>query len=473
MGICRTRHARAPPVLFPRLWASNSRPLTTIRRLTHSRASILSIGDEITLGQSLDTNSQWLAQRLVEAGITPIEHATVPDDLGAHTRVLRDLASRSDLILSSGGLGPTLDDLTREAVARASGDVLVEDPEALAQIEAWFAKAGRTMNPLNRAQALRPSRGRLLRNDHGTAPGLHAVISKPGAKDMWVDAFCLPGPPHEMRAMFERAVRPMLRPPPGRIVRTLVLPSIGLGESDIAQRLGELMDRDRDVMVGTTASKGVVSVRVRFEGPPEDADARVREAESLVRARIGDVIFVHGDVPLAAEVLALLRESEGTLATVESCTGGLLGGMLTDIPGSSDVYLGGFVTYSNTQKTAMVGVDSSMFEPTGPGAVSARCASAMAVGGLERTGASMCLAITGVAGPGGGSNAKPVGTVWIALAMRDQDRGVTHDARRFSFAGDRSNIREWAGVSALALARARLVGSQHRPLLREQERAAF
>lgn len=441
--------------------------------MTHTKAAILSIGDELTLGQNLDTNSAWLAQRLVEIGITPVEHATVPDDLDTHVRALRDLATRCDVVVSTGGLGPTADDLTREAVARASADRLIEDADSVAQIEAWFAKSGRAMNPINRVQALRPSRGRSLRNDHGTAPGLHATIARPGAANQGVDVLCMPGPPHEMRAMYEHAVRPMLRPPPGRMVRTLVLPTIGLGESDVAQRLGELMDRDRDVVVGTTASRGVVSVRVRFEGSPKDADARVREAEAKVRERLGDIIFTRGDVPLAAEVIALLRDRAGMLSTVESCTGGMLGGMLTDIPGSSDVYLGGFVTYSNAQKTAMVGVDVSTFGPAGPGAVSARCADSMAVGGLERTGASMCLAITGVAGPGGGSDAKPVGTVWIALAMRDPSRGVARDVRRFVFAGDRNNIREWACVSALALARAHLIGSQDRPLLREQERAGF
>lgn len=438
------------------------------------RAGILSIGDELTLGQGLDTNSQWIAQQLVNLGITPIEHATIADDLAAHARCLRDMASRCDVIISSGGLGPTADDLTREAIAQATGDSLVEDESALQQIEAWFSRSGRTMNPINRVQACRPSRGRSIENPHGTAPGVWATVRAGPTGERAVEVFCLPGPPREMKPMFEASVRPHLRPDARRVVRTLVLPTIGLGESEVAARLGELMRRDRAVMVGTTASKGVVSIRVRYEGPPENAQAAIDEAEHAVRTRLGDVIFKHGEVSLAAEVLGLLTSRGLTIATIESCTGGLLGAMLTEVPGASAAVLGGFVTYSNAQKTVLVGVPESIFLPDGDGAVSAACASAMAQGGLRRTGADVCAAITGIAGPEGGSAAKPVGTVWIAVATRGDaakaPAGMT-DTRRFALAGDRANIREWACVAALAMVRQNMLGLSA-ALLREQERLA-
>jgi nicotinamide-nucleotide amidase len=429
----------------------------------HRTAGILSIGDELTLGQSLDTNSHWLAQRLLDIGIKPIEHVTVPDDLDAHVRVLQRLAATCDLVISTGGLGPTADDLTRAALARASDDELIEDPVAVAQIERWFAKSGRALNAINRVQALRPSRGECLENEHGTAPGLWGRVGE-------VELYCLPGPPREMKPIFEKLVRPRLRPMNDRLVRTLVLPTIGLGESDVALKLGELMRRDRAVMVGTTASKGVVSVRLRYEGDPAHADAQVRDAEAQVRERLGPIIFKHGEVSLAAELLGLLREQGLTLATVESCTGGLLGGLLTDVPGSSAVYTGGWVTYSNAMKQSLVGVDASILSPSGPGAVSAACAAAMARGGLARSGASLCVSITGIAGPDGGSEAKPVGTVWIAFG-HSSDAAV--EARRFVLAGDRANVREWACVAALAMIRQRAIGDEAPKLLREQERVTI
>ncbi len=436
--------------------------MTTRAAHEHRSAAILSIGDELTLGQKLDTNSRWLSQQLVDLGISIVEHATVPDDLDAHVAALARLAARCDLIISSGGLGPTADDLTRRALAIASHDSLVHDAAGEAQIRAWFAARGRSPASINMVQAQRPSRARLLKNKHGTAPGLFASIESP---NHCCDVYCLPGPPREMMPMFEASVRPALRPPAGRVIETRVLHSVGIGESDLAQRLGSLMDRAGVPLVGTTASGGVVSVRIRYEGeaPREQAKAAVDQAADKVLGLADEYVFGEGDETLASVVLSKLKHAGQTIAVVESCTGGMLGEELTAIPGSSACVLGGWITYSNEMKQAQVGVPSELFAPGAPGAVSREVARAMARGGRERSGASITLSITGVAGPDGGTAAKPVGTVWISLAHADGS-----DTRRFSMAGDRASVRSWSCTAALAMAWQHLTGRSH-VLLRQVE----
>lgn len=438
----------------------------------HARAAILSQGDELTLGQTLDTNSRWLSRRLVELGVRPVEHVTLPDDRAAIRDCFRRLASCVDVIICTGGLGPTADDLTRHALADAMNDTLVEDALALEQIESWFRARGRTPLPINRVQALRPSRARCLRNDHGTAPGLAATLETPTGGVC--DIFCLPGPPRELAPMFEALVVPALSPDPARAVHTRVLHTIGLGESEVAARLasgpmGDLMARDRRPSVGTTASGGIVSVRVAAEGPHADrADSLVAE----VRRLLGPHVFAdRGEAgeALPRAVLESLRARGQTLAVAESCTGGLLGAMLTDIPGSSASFVGGWITYSNDLKHRELGVPESLFKPVGhapaPGAVSPEVALAMAHGARARAGSDLALAITGVAGPDGGTPDKPVGTVWVALADRRGDQ-----ARRFALASDRASVREWSARSALAMAWLRLADADHTPILREVER---
>ncbi|MCA9272358.1 MAG: competence/damage-inducible protein A [Phycisphaerales bacterium] len=402
----------------------------------HRTAAILSIGDEITLGQKLDTNSKWLADQLTTLGITVSIKMTVPDDLAALAARFKELAETHDLVLSTGGLGPTADDLTRLALAKAIGDEVVEDAEALSQLLAWFDGVGRKMPEANRVQAMRPQSATCLSNAKGTAPGLHAVVD--GA-----DVFCMPGPPREMQPMFERFVVPVLRT--DRVVLTRVLPTVGLGESAIADRLGELMDRDRNPLVGTTASASIVTCRIRYEGDDTaEGERRLDETVELVRGKIGDIVFADRDVPLAEVVLDRLRERRQTIATVESCTGGLVGEMLTEIPSSSDAYIGGWVTYTNAMKTSQVGVHPDVFEKHG--AVSEECCRAMATGGRERSGSDYAISVTGIAGPGGGSAEKPVGTVWIGLASPSGVR-----AERFRFNGDREMIRQRSATAALAM----------------------
>jgi nicotinamide-nucleotide amidase len=459
----------------------NTHNTTDPHGIIHRTAAIVSCGDEITLGQTLDTNSKWLSSKLADAGVLPVEHVTLPDDLDAQRDAFARLASRVDLIVASGGLGPTADDLTREALASAANDHLVEDADSLQQINAWFAARGRSMGPLNAVQARRPSRGRCLENKNGTAPGLHSRLPSPRGS---CDVFCLPGPPRELFPMFESHVLPAIRLEQGRIVRTRVLHTFGMGESDIAAALGPMMNRDGPLLVGTTASMGVVSCRIRFQGPATEAEAlaTLDHAEADIRARLGPYIFAAGEHTLASSLVALLSQRNQTLAVVESCTGGLLGQLISDVPGASKAFLGGLITYSNQLKTSLAHVPASMFSDEtnthAPGAVSQECAKALALGGLSATGADHALAITGIAGPSGavpaapGRPAKPVGTIFIARASRPStgtSPAVTPETevRRFQMTGDRAGIREWTARSALAMLLFALQGHSDLRFLRQ------
>lgn len=402
-------------------------------------AAILSIGDELAIGQALDTNSMWIAERLTERGIRVIEHRTVADDFAALTGAFRDLAARVCLVVATGGLGPTADDLTRQALADAIGDRLVEDPGALARLEEIEHARGRTLTAARRTQALRPTSARCIANPVGTAPGIAARI---GACAVW----CLPGPPREMHPMFTAAVLPTLDIPGARVIRTRLLRTFGLPESDLASRLGDLMARDRNPLVGTTASGGIVTIRIRAEGDAMWADRAIADTERLARAAAEPFVFGDGDAALASAALALLRTRGETVVVAESCTAGLLGAMLGAIPGASDCFLGGWITYANAMKSRALGVpDAQLAGP--PGAVSVETASAMARGALAAApGAHHALAVTGIAGPSGGTPDKPVGTVCIARAS-----GAEVDVRRFLIAGDRDDVRERSAVTALGM----------------------
>ena len=444
--------------------------------LTHDRAAIISIGDELILGQTLDTNSQWLSTQLGEWNIRVVEHVTVPDDLEAHAAAIERLARAVPLVICTGGLGPTADDLTREALARVMGEQLITDADSLARIEALFAKRARPMTDLQRTQALRPRSAVSLRNDHGTAPGLFGRVQI--GRDP-CEVFCLPGPPNEMRPMLLEVVRPMLRPPVGRVVGVRVLHTLGMGEGDLAARLGPLMDRARNPLVGTTASGGIVSIRIRCEGLDAAATAAaLDETEQLCRHAASPFVFGAGDETLMSATIDLLRGRGEKLVTVESCTGGMVGSLLTSVPGSSDVYLGGWVTYANEMKAAEVGVPEAMIAEHG--AVSEQVACAMAEGALRsQPAAHHAIAITGIAGPGGGSALKPVGTVFIAVASchglasstsrapTSDERMKSTEIRRFIFSGGREAVRDRAAKMALAMVRFRAAGVEPGRLLWE------
>lgn len=424
----------------------------------HHTAGIISIGDELAIGQTLDTNSRWLSSRLTELGAAVRRHVTIADDLDAMASEFDRFARDFDLVVVSGGLGPTADDLTRAALARVLGEELVTDDDALAEVRSWFETSGRAMPPANAVQAQRPTSARMLPNAHGTAPGLFARVHD---GDVW----CLPGPPSELRPMFEETVVPAINT--RRVVVTRVLRTAGLGESTIAGRLGDLMARDRNPLVGTTASDGVVSCRVRYEGnDAEEGERLVDESIQRVRDEVGAYVFGEGVQTQPGAIVQMLTERGKSVSVVESCTGGLLAGAITAVPGSSGVFERGIVTYSNEQKTELVRVPEWIFHKQG--AVSRACVEAMAKEGLELAKSDYALAVSGIAGPDGGSDEKPVGTVWICRAAADG----SVDSRRFMFKGGRETVRQRSVMAALAMLWLRLVRAEEMPLLAQVEPSA-
>lgn len=410
-------------------------------------AAILSIGDELTLGQNLDTNSAWLSAKLVEHGVAPTLHMTVADDQPMLVDALRYAAERANLLLVTGGLGPTDDDLTRQAVAEFLGCGLEPSPIAMKQIEAYFEKLGRTMAEKNRIQALCPTLAKPLENPAGTAPGIFARYGQ-------CSLYCVPGVPGEMRAMYELHIVPHLascRNESPRFIQTAKLNAFGTGESVIAEMLGPLMDRHRNPLVGTTVSQGVISVRIRSESNDRAEGLRaLDDTIAQVRRKLGRYLFGTDDQTLADAVGQLLHSKKRTACTAESCTGGLIGKMLTDVSGSSGYYACGWVVYSNEAKTRELNVAREIIEAHG--AVSEQVAVALADHARNKSGADYALSVTGVAGPTGGSQDKPVGTVWIGLAERDR----ASTAQRFQFPGHRQDIRDRAAKTALDMLRLRL-----------------
>lgn len=420
----------------------------------HTRAAIVSIGDELVLGQSLDTNSMWIADRLMQLGITTAEHVTISDDLEQTARTFTRLAAECDVIFSTGGLGPTLDDLTRQGLARALGEELVMDHTALDAIRRRFESRGRKMGDVQKIQASRPVSAKMIPNARGTAPGLRATI-RAGEKS--ADVFCLPGPPGEMRPMFETHVAPLLRPDASRRVLTRLVHLTGIGEGDAGVKLAELMDRSRNPLVGITVSRGILTCRVRYEGTLSETEAATQMEATVksIRSRLGDYIFGEADDTLASVIVRDMKSQQRALVTVESCTAGLLGAAITDVPGSSVAFLGGFLTYTNELKEKLVGVPRE--DLLTHGAVSEQVARAMAVGGLERAGATDCISITGVAGPDGGTAQKPVGTFFVAHARRASSGLPVVEVRKFLAPGSRDEVRRWAVVAAMQMLRLSLL----------------
>jgi nicotinamide-nucleotide amidase len=412
------------------------------------RAAILSIGDELTLGQSLDTNAAWLAARLAERSVITTEHRTVADDRNAIGASISALSSSADVLIITGGLGPTADDLTREALRDvvSPDQELVEDRAAAAQLREWFGTRGRAMPPLNARQALRPVNMQCLSNANGTAPGLSGRLGQ-------CLVFALPGPPREMQPMFLRHVVPAvnaLKPTDETVLLTARVHEYGMGESDAAQRLGSMMDRNRNPLVGTTVSDSIVTAHIRAAGPRIAAISQLEKITAEIERAWQPFAFGREDATLSESVGTLLRKHDRKLVTAESCTGGGIGKAIVDRAGSSEYYLGGWVCYSNQMKSDQLGVPPAMIEQHG--AVSPEVACAMARGALIHSRATDSLAITGIAGPDGGTPAKPVGTVHIARGERVQDT-IHATSRHFCFSGDREVVRDRAVKSALQMLR--------------------
>lgn len=435
------------------------------------KAIVLSVGDELVRGQTVDTNSAWISQQLLANGCDVAEHRTVGDDQSGIERAIADAAPRCDSIIITGGLGPTDDDLTRQAIAAVLGVELELRQDWLDRIAAYFARINRPMAERNKIQAMLPRGCDLLDNPVGTACGIACRVPPADCR-----LFSLPGVPREMKQMFADHVLPWIKQRSGgSVILQKTLHTFGLGESNIAERLGDLMRRDRNPSVGTTVSNNIVSLRInaRFD-TRDEAERDMQQTIAACHEKLGELIFGQDDESLSHVVAGLLTQSATgdrgssvlTVTTAESCTGGLLAKMLTDIPGSSDYFKTGFITYSNQSKRDRLGVSENLINVHG--AVSEPVVLAMAKGARRLAAADYALAISGVAGPGGGTEAKPVGTVCIALAhlppsdtprpQRDREDEVTAVARTFKFTGDRQAIRDRAAKMALTMLRFRLLG---------------
>ena len=410
-------------------------------------AIVISIGDELTSGQTVNTNATWLSQQLAGVGIETVAQVTVPDKLLAIVEAVRGaMERRVGVILISGGLGPTEDDLTRRGVAEALGEELVEDPDAVMQIERWFKSRGRVMAGSNRLQALRPRSAEVMENRHGTAPGLRLE------RGDGVRIFVMPGVPGEMRGMFLEEVLPRLKEVSGEKVTVISkVNTFGRGESVVGEAIRDLMVRGGNPSVGTTVSEAIVSVRIYATGTRAEAAEMTARMKKEVRGRLGEICFSEDEERLEESVAKMLRGRKVTVATAESCTGGLLAKLLTDVAGSSAYFLRGWVTYANESKVEELNVSAEVIAEHG--AVSEAVAREMAEGARKFAESDFGVGITGVAGPDGGSEEKPVGTVWIGLAHA----GGT-EARRFVMPGDRKGVRLRAAQMALAMMRWRMMG---------------
>ena len=429
-------------------------------------AIILSIGDELTLGQTLDTNSQWLAQQLSAIGYRPVAHLTVADDQPSIQTAIEESVGRCDALIVSGGLGPTEDDLTRQALASFLNQPLELIPAALKNVERFFRLLKRDMPERNKIQAMLPRGTEMIENTAGTAPGIYCNYQSGDQKTL-CQIFIMPGVPKEMKIMFERSVAPRLTRAEtgpadptsfGGVILSKTLHTFGLGESAIAEKLGDLMRRDRNPSVGTTVSDGYVSLRINaYFATRDQAQRELEQTEQACRAALDDVIWGEDGQSLPQIVGAMLASSRKTITTAESCTGGLLAKYLTDIPGSSAYFKQGWVTYSNEAKTDLLGVDPTHIQ--GHGAVSGAVVREMAVGAWQRAATDFSLAISGVAGPEGGTPEKPVGTVCIALAhlKPGSSQAAEAHARTFLFPGDREMIRDRSAKMALTMLRYHLL----------------
>jgi nicotinamide-nucleotide amidase len=418
-------------------------------------AEIISIGAELTSGQNVDTNSQWLSQRLAEIGIAVRFHATVGDDLKDIVAALRTAQARADLVIVTGGLGPTQDDLTREALAAAAGVELVLHEESLAAIRQMFAARKRPMPERNVAQAWLPHGAEAIPNHLGTAPGIWLESSSiPQAEEpnpRAVLLIALPGVPSEMHAMFREWVRPRLIERLGGAPFVIIerkLNCFGAGESMMEEKLLDLTKRGHEPQVGITVRDAIIALRIRARAASEtEARRLIAPVEDTIRQRLGHYVFGVDREELHEVVARLLMEKKQTVAVAESLTGGLVTHLLTLVPGVSASLLGGIVAYANSAKENLLGVPRDLLESHG--AVSAPVAEAMAVGVRQRFGADWAVSTTGIAGPTGATATKPVGLVYIGIAGRTGVRSY-----EVNWFGERHEIQTrsaWSALNALRL----------------------
>ena len=445
---------------FGRRSGSGSAPRYRIARTRTMEIELINTGSELMLGRVLNTHQQWICRRLADHGYTVGRQVAVADTGPAIQQAVREALARSDWVITTGGLGPTSDDLTRDLIAQLLGRALHEDPAALDAVTRFYTARRRQMPNRVRVQAQVPDGATLLPNANGTAPGLLMRVDpnpfREGGRRSWL--VMLPGPPRELRPMFTQSLLPILKtecpqavPYACRTLRTTGIPE-SIVEQQVEQPLGTLLSRG--LQIGYCARPGEVDVRLTARTP--DAEPLVDSAARIVADLLADGCFGTDDQELESVVVDLLRERRLTLAVAESCTGGHLANRITDVPGASQVLRGGWITYDNLAKQEWLGVNPETL--AAHGAVSDAVAREMATGARRRSGADFALAITGIAGPTGGTTDKPVGTVFIALA------GPSHTfVLNPVNAWDRPTFKRVTTQQALDLLRRVMLGRQTAP----------
>ena len=399
-------------------------------------AGIISVGNELLSGQTVNTNAAHLGAELLSVNMPVTRHWTVPDDLDAIVEALTLCTRSCDAVVVTGGLGPTDDDITRQALAEFLGVDLERREDLLVQIKRFFESRGYAMAPNNERQAQVPCDCESLPNEKGTAPGIKAV-------HQGVPVYVLPGVPREMKAMFDGTVRPELLQASGAAIVTRKLKCFGAGESTLTSRLGRKMRRGRNPLINCTVDLGVITLHVIATGQTiKQAEELVEQDEQFLRKTLGDLVFGTADETLGHVVGRTLQGQRASVAVAESCTGGLVSKLVTDVPGSSSFFKQGWVTYSNACKVEQLGVSEKIIETFG--AVSEPVAEAMAQGALRKSGSEYAIGVTGIAGPTGGTESNPVGLVFIGTASR---HGC--NVKKYLFTGDRASIRVRAAQSAL------------------------
>lgn len=400
---------------------------------------LLAVGTELLLGQLADTNTRAIAQRLAEIGVDVRAAHAVGDNRERVAATVRDVLTRRDAVITTGGLGPTVDDITKEAVCAALGLGVETYEPALRHMEEFFARIGRVMRPNNRKQAELPRGSLPMDNPYGTAPGFVAFA----ADGRFVA--CMPGVPAEMRPMLERHLVPFLVERFGlrEQIHTRVLHTIGIGESEIDHRIDELFRCGENPKIAVLAHGARADVKIMAKAQSlQQAEAAIAPLQREIEARLAGFVYGCDGATIEGVVHAQLQRRGLTLATAESCTGGRIAAALTSVAGSSASFAGGVVAYSNALKSSLLGVDPVLIEREG--AVSEPVALAMARGARERLGADVAVATTGIAGPGGGSAEKPIGLVWVAV---DAPNGG--GARSLHFPGEREAVQRRATTYAL------------------------
>lgn len=414
------------------------------------RAELVTIGTELLLGQIVNTNAAALAARLTQVGLDCYYVTTVGDNWTRLAEVLAQALGRSDVVITSGGLGPTQDDLTREVAAAVLGVPLEERPELWEAIQAYFRATGREAPEANRKQAFLPQGAEPIPNPVGTAPGF------------WVERngtilIAVPGVPREMEWMVDHVILPRLARLAPEPLHSRVLRFTGLGESHLEQALEDLIRHQGRVTVAPYASPGEVRIRLSVRAATEaEAQSLLAPVEEAILERVGRYCFSRENEPLEVVVGRMLRERQLTLGVAESCTGGLIGHRLTSVPGSSAYFLGSLVTYANSAKEQILGVPAAILETHG--AVSRETALAMAQGARDRLGAACGLAVTGIAGPGGATPTKPVGLVYVSATVGERAWVEEH-----RFQGDRGSIQARSAQAALDLLRRALLEGEGFP----------